>query len=63
MSRAPFSIITPCLNAQSFIADAVESVLAQKILNVEHIIMDGGSTDGTLEILKEYPSFGCYQRI
>lgn len=55
MSRETLSIITPCLNAQSFIADAVESVLAQQIPDVEHIVMDGGSTDGTLEILKKYP--------
>jgi glycosyltransferase involved in cell wall biosynthesis len=55
MSRETFSIITPCLNSQSFIVDAIESVLAQQIPDVEHIIMDGGSTDGTLAVLKKFP--------
>jgi glycosyltransferase involved in cell wall biosynthesis len=50
-----FSIITPCLNARTFIAEAIESVLAQQIPDVEHIIVDGGSADGTLEILRKFP--------
>jgi glycosyltransferase involved in cell wall biosynthesis len=50
------SIITPCLNRVAFIPDAVESVLKQGSSRFEHIIMDGGSTDGTLEVLKRYPN-------
>jgi len=49
------SIVTPCLNRAGFIADAVESVLAQDYPDVEHIVMDGGSTDGTLDVLAKYP--------
>ena len=49
------SIITPCLNRAEFVAEAVESVLNQDYPNLEHIIMDGGSTDGTLEVLRRYP--------
>ena len=49
------SIVTPCLNREEYIAEAVESVLAQNYANFEHIIADGGSTDGTLAILKRYP--------
>lgn len=51
----PISIITPSLNRASMIGEAIESVLAQDYPHVEHIIMDGGSTDGTLEVLKRYP--------
>ncbi|MEM4721713.1 MAG: glycosyltransferase family 2 protein [Candidatus Methanomethylicaceae archaeon] len=49
------SIITPSLNYSAFIRAAVESVLAQDYEPVEHIVVDGGSTDGTLEVLREYP--------
>lgn len=49
------SIITPCLNRMDFIAEALDSALDQDYPNFEHIIMDGGSTDGTLEVLARYP--------
>jgi glycosyltransferase involved in cell wall biosynthesis len=49
------SVITPCLNGARHVGEAIESVLAQGCQNVEHIVADGGSTDGTLEILSRYP--------
>jgi glycosyltransferase involved in cell wall biosynthesis len=49
------SIITPCLNAETSIARAIESVKGQNYKNWEHIIIDGGSRDGTLAILAKYP--------
>ncbi len=49
------SIVTPCLNRAEFVLDAIESVSQQDYPCVEHIVMDGGSTDGTLEILGRCP--------
>lgn len=49
------SIITPTLNANQFVAEAIESVLAQRHPDIEHIVVDGGSTDGTLDTLRRYP--------
>jgi glycosyltransferase involved in cell wall biosynthesis len=49
------SIVTPSLDQGEFVAAAVESVLAQGIDELEHIVVDGGSSDGTLEILAGYP--------
>ena len=48
------SIITPCLNRANFVSEAIDSVFNQDYANVEHIIVDGGSTDGTLEVLEQY---------
>jgi glycosyltransferase involved in cell wall biosynthesis len=45
------SIVTPCLNAVDTIEEAVESVRAQAYPGVEHVVVDGGSTDGTVELL------------
>jgi glycosyltransferase involved in cell wall biosynthesis len=49
------SIVTPCLNRAQFVAQAIESVLRQGYPRIEHIVTDGGSVDGTLEILGKYP--------
>lgn len=50
------SIVTVVYNNASTIRDAIESVLAQDYPNIQYIIIDGGSTDGTLEIIEEYRS-------
>ena len=55
MSQLPkISIITPALNSENTIRETIESVLAQDYPEVEHIVLDGGSTDGTTAILAEY---------
>lgn len=53
-SSVKISIVTATLNRAEFIGPAIESVLAQNYPDFEHWIIDGGSTDGTLELLKQY---------
>jgi glycosyltransferase involved in cell wall biosynthesis len=54
MERPSLSIVTPALNGRRFIADCIESVIRQGTQRLEHIVVDGGSVDGTREIVREY---------
>lgn len=67
------SIITVCYNRVATIREAIESVLKQDYQEIEYIVVDGESTDGTLDIIHEYkdklsvlvsePDFGMYEAI
>src|SRR5215472_1653392 len=47
------SIITPVYNGEKFISGCIESVAAQKLAGVEHIIVDGRSSDRTMDIVRD----------
>ena len=53
-SLPKITIVTPVKNGQEFIRQTIESVLGQNYPHLQYIIVDGGSTDGTLSILEEY---------
>lgn len=52
--RPVISIITACFNSEKYIEQTIQSVISQTYPNIEYIIIDGGSNDKTLDIIKKY---------
>lgn len=54
MNKPKISIITVVYNGEKYLEETIKSVIDQTYDNIEYIIIDGGSSDGTLEIIKKY---------
>ena len=54
------SIITVAFNSVQTIKDTIESIISQDYNNIEYIIIDGGSTDGTIDVVKQYTNSVVY---
>lgn len=60
MADVKISIVTVCFNSVATIEQTIKSVINQSYKNIEYIIIDGGSTDGTFDIIKKYESYISY---
>lgn len=57
MSNPKISVVTVCYNAVDTIEETIQSVITQTYQNIEYIIVDGASTDATLDVIKKYEGY------
>ncbi len=60
MNWPKITIVTPSLNQASYIEQTIDSVLSQDYPNLEYIVIDGGSQDGSVDIIKKYAKHLTY---
>lgn len=63
LKKPSITIITPVFNSERFISSCIENVIAQNCKDLEHLIIDGGSTDQTVQIVQSYASIHSHVRI
>lgn len=60
LSAPKITVVTPSFNQADYLEECIDSILSQNYPNLEYIIMDGGSTDGSVEIIKKYKKYLAY---